>query len=92
MGVVINMMSRVYIGCEIGSVAVVVPEVLPRLSDISVFVVSSLSLSISFGSTAVQHESSLGLFKLKVVHYMFICKANKPADGNWNKRVVNLRR
>ena len=47
-----------------GSVAAVVPDDLLNVSDNSVFVVSSLSLSTSSGSTVVQHASSLGLLRI----------------------------
>ncbi len=46
-----------------GSVAVVVPVAVHNVSNNSVFVVSSMSLSRSSVSTIRQHESSLGLFK-----------------------------
>ncbi len=58
-----------------GSVAVVVAEALLRESDISVLVVSLLSLSLSgsSGSTVVQHASSLGLLSISGEVGRFVC-------------------
>ena len=66
-----------------GSVAVVVAEASLSVSDISVFVVSLLSLSLSnlSGSTVVQHASSLGSLRI----YSFTSLTNKPAHIGTNE-------
>jgi hypothetical protein len=60
-----------------GSVAVVVPDVLRSASDSSVFVVSllSLSLSISSGSTVLQQVSNFGLFNMYLCMRLIISPA-----------------
>ena len=68
-----------------GSVAVVIADALLRVSDISVLMVSllSLSLSTSSGSTVVQHESSLGLLSINLLTRL----TNKPAQIGTNESV-----
>ena len=67
-----------------GSVAVVVPDALLNVSDNSVFVASSLSLSSSSGSTVAQHASSLGLLGI----YLFTRLTNKPAHIGTNESLT----
>ncbi len=73
-------------GCEIGNVAVVVPDALLSVSDTSVVAVSllSLSLSSSSGSAGLQHVSNLGLFGM----YLFIKLIIKPAVIRTNNSVI----
>ncbi len=66
------------------SVAVVVPEALLNVSDISVIIASSLSLSSSSGSTVVQHASSFGLLGVS----LFTKLTNKPAHTRTSESVT----
>ena len=64
-------------GCDMGSVAVVVPNAVLKLSDNCVFVLSLLSLSesTSSGSTVLQQVSNLGLFKMYLLMRLIISPA-----------------
>ena len=69
-----------------GSVAVVFPEALLKVSENSVVAVSSLSVSLSTScrSTVLQHESSFGLLRI----YLFARLTNKPAQIGTNDSVI----
>ena len=77
---VINMVSMYGMSYK-GRVAVVVAELLLRVSDILLAMLLalsllSLSLSASSGRTVVQHVSSLGLLRI----YLFTRLTNNPAQ------------